>query len=403
MKINPEFRVLIPPLAPDELAQLEANLAADGCRDPLVVWQDTLLDGHNRLEICSRKRIKFTVKEIKLADENAAKVWVIQNQFGRRNLAPYSRVELALKLEPLLAQEAEKRMKAGKADPVAKLPQGKTRDRLARIAGVSGRTFTSAKFIAENGTAAQKKRLRENEDTINAVVKEIKESAKQQERKAKRQTAEKSITIDERIIVGDFRKQADKVADGSVALIFTDPPYDREASKMLPGLTEFAANKLAEGGSLICYVGQTQIPAALDAFRVHLRYWWTIACIHSGNATVMREYGIKAQWKAVLWFVKKTRDDKQTMVSDVMSGGKEKDFHEWQQSESEATYWIDKLCPKNGLVCDPFLGSGTTAVAAESLKRKWIGFEIDEHTAAVANKRLNDDNAIPKDGSLSKL
>jgi len=91
------------------------------------------------------------------------------------------------------------------------------------------------------------------------------------------------------------------------------------------------------------------------------------------------------------------------MVSDVMSGGQEKDFHEWQQAESEAIYWIDKLCPKDGLVCDPFLGSGTTAAAAEALKRKWIGFEIDKDTAAIANKRLNDDNAIPKDGSLPKL
>ena len=38
IQIDPEFKALIPPLAPDELAQLEANILRDGCRDPLVVW-----------------------------------------------------------------------------------------------------------------------------------------------------------------------------------------------------------------------------------------------------------------------------------------------------------------------------------------------------------------------------
>lgn len=39
MIIDPEFKTLIPPLAPEELEQLEANILADGCRDPLVTWR----------------------------------------------------------------------------------------------------------------------------------------------------------------------------------------------------------------------------------------------------------------------------------------------------------------------------------------------------------------------------
>jgi hypothetical protein len=38
LTIDPEFRALIPPLTAGEQAQLEANLLAEGCRDPLVVW-----------------------------------------------------------------------------------------------------------------------------------------------------------------------------------------------------------------------------------------------------------------------------------------------------------------------------------------------------------------------------
>ena len=76
MRIDPQLRALIPPLQPDELAQLEANLLAEGCRDPLVTWrqngQHTLLDGHHRHEICTRLNIPFEVLELELPDRNAA-------------------------------------------------------------------------------------------------------------------------------------------------------------------------------------------------------------------------------------------------------------------------------------------------------------------------------------------
>lgn len=104
----------------------------------------------------------------------------------------------------------------------------------------------------------------------------------------------------------------------------------------------------------------------------------------------MREYGIRVGWKPVLWYVKQTRATKQNIVEDVMSGGEEKGYHAWQQAESEAAYWIEKLCPADGIVCDPFLGGGTTAVAAEALGRKWIGFEINNDTAMIAQRRLDE-------------
>ena len=86
--VDPEFKALIPPLTAEELQQLEANLLAEGCRNPLVVWgdHDVLLDGHNRFEICLKYNIHFGITELFLPDRNAARRWIINNQLGRRNL-----------------------------------------------------------------------------------------------------------------------------------------------------------------------------------------------------------------------------------------------------------------------------------------------------------------------------
>jgi hypothetical protein len=88
--IDPEFKSLVRPLTGDEHAQLEENLVAEGCRDPLVIWQEegVLLDGHNRHVICTAHGVPYTTKPISLPDRDAAKAWVIRNQLGRRNLTP---------------------------------------------------------------------------------------------------------------------------------------------------------------------------------------------------------------------------------------------------------------------------------------------------------------------------
>lgn len=403
MTINPKFRALIPPLAPEELAQLEANIISDGCRDPLVTWRDMLIDGHNRYDICTRKSLTFKTISKSFQDEDDAMLWMIDNQAGRRNLPDIDKISLASKKEEIFRRKAkENKVESGKqtgrgnAKVSANLPTPfHTRAESAKAAGVGERTYDAGKLIleaAEKGEIAPEvlDDLRSRKVAIHRVAKDIKETRQRAERKEARVDAAKLIETpaSESIIIGDFRAHADKIADGSLSLIFTDPPYDREASKMLPELAKFAADKLADGGSLICYVGQTQLPAAMDALRLHLRYWWTIACVHAGRSTVMREYGINAGWKAVLWFVKGTRDDNSIMVNDVMSGGEEKSHHDWQQSQSEAEYWIEKLCPSDGIVCDPFLGGGTTGAAAEKLERKWFGFEIDEENATIAAGRI---------------
>jgi ParB-like chromosome segregation protein Spo0J len=107
IEINPEFRALIPPLSPEEYGQLEKNILADGCREPLVLFNGVLVDGHNRLKICTEHDLAYSVVEMDFTDSLAARLWMIRNQFGRRNLSNYQRASLALEMEPMLAEQAK--------------------------------------------------------------------------------------------------------------------------------------------------------------------------------------------------------------------------------------------------------------------------------------------------------
>lgn len=88
--VDQEFKDLLDPLSPQELADLEANLIADGrCFDPLIIWaeENILLDGHNRIRICTERDINYKVLRVNLPDREAAIKWVVDHQMGKRNLS----------------------------------------------------------------------------------------------------------------------------------------------------------------------------------------------------------------------------------------------------------------------------------------------------------------------------
>lgn len=90
--IDEEFSTLLPTLSEGARAQLEHDLRSEGCRDPLLVWNDgkrrILLDGHNRLEICRRYALPYHEQTIELPNRDTALIWILEHQLGRRNLTP---------------------------------------------------------------------------------------------------------------------------------------------------------------------------------------------------------------------------------------------------------------------------------------------------------------------------
>lgn len=186
--IDSEFKALIPPLTAEERAELERSLLADGCRDALVLWGDTLIDGHNRYEICTRHNIPFEVARKEFDSRQSAIEWMILNQFGRRNLPAHERARLALRLKPVIAEKA-KENQGERTDILqisAKSSPIDTRQEIAKVAGVSHDTIAKVEVIENKAPEPVVQASRKGEISVNSAYQVTKLEPEKQEEIAQR-------------------------------------------------------------------------------------------------------------------------------------------------------------------------------------------------------------------------
>lgn len=153
LKIDSGFKRLIPPLSAKELERLEQNIVRDGCREPICIWNNTILDGHNRYEICTRRQIPFSIQHIEFENREEAIIWICANQLGRRNITEETRKYLIGKryeMEKILGahnaaginQHTKKEVRAKNLpEPPFGLTAGRTRERLGQEYNISHATI----------------------------------------------------------------------------------------------------------------------------------------------------------------------------------------------------------------------------------------------------------------------
>jgi len=160
LNIAPEFKDLIQPLTTDEFAQLEQNIIAEGrCRETIKTWHGYIIDGHHRYEICVKHNIAFSVEKIPLKSKTDAKIWIANNQLGRRNLTPAMKIEIA-------AKKAELQDK-----PYA-------RKQIATDAGVSESTVQKYIKLSGSGRADLMAQVRKGEIKIGTAFSNLRQETK---------------------------------------------------------------------------------------------------------------------------------------------------------------------------------------------------------------------------------
>lgn len=445
LTIDPEFKSLIPPLSTEEREQLRENLrVSSGPRDALVVWKEEglLLDGHNRYDMCLKEGWKYETRELSFSDRNEAKLWIIENQFGRRNLLPFVRGELGLMRQSILdvrarAKEAQEGIgkdaprgrdeKGRLAPPVsANLPKQAidTRKEIAKVADVTERQVGKIQAIKKDAGPALLKAARSGEVSINAaaeLVARVKDPVKQERvleraaekgslgmaREIKKAVAEERVgkRLEEaaaaiaarhplegekyKLFLGDFEAGFEKLVEaGSVDAIICDPPYPEGFLPLFGRVAQVAETYLKPGGRLLVMSGQANLPAVFRQMEGSgLEYVWTLCYYTPGESSQQMGRRVKTNWKPVLYYVKGKNSWEH--IEDVVSSDKnDKRFHEWGQSVGGMAQLISRFTVKGELVVDPFLGGGSTGIAAVSLGRLFVGMEIDENCMARAADRL---------------
>lgn len=235
-----------------------------------------------------------------------------------------------------------------------------------------------------------------HQETLDEVKKELEKgntvsigSVKQILRK---KTVEKlpALELPETVVQGSVEHLEHYLEPGSVDLILTDPPYAEEFLPLWSILAEKAAAVLRPGGFLIAYTGQIHFPDLLSRLVEHLDYVWTFALIHTGSRASIHARNIFNAWKPIAVFAKPPFEV--PWQDDIIQGsGREKDDHEWQQSVGEFQELIERFTVEGQLVVDPFLGSGTTLLAAKKTGRQYFGMDVDEIAVSTAVRRLSDE------------
>ncbi|AQQ70746.1 Modification methylase DpnIIB [Limihaloglobus sulfuriphilus] len=202
-----------------------------------------------------------------------------------------------------------------------------------------------------------------------------------------------------KLYCGDCLELANKyLKDDSIDCIITDPPYLTKQIDCFEKLGQIAQRVLKPSGFCCFYTGKLNLAEIINIASQYLDYYWQIIIQHYGscgtnfNPKTIHAKKVNTFYKPILVFQKPPAKKCQKYFNDVINGsGIQKDLHPWQQSESELVPIVEAFTQVGDEIFDPFLGSGTTAIVSKNLKRKFVGFDVDENCLAATKRRLTED------------
>lgn len=233
-----------------------------------------------------------------------------------------------------------------------------------------------------------------------------------------------------------------EIDEDSIDCIWTDPPYNinysyenykddlesQEYKKLLSQLMENASIILKPGGVLFIKQFWRNMPLMFDIFKDTKFKFWNLVIWENSNPHQPKD-NFKPAYEVIFMFVlgDKIRywDEKFEVRTTLMPWDKSrkenyygkisnlwkdipyvyagsikhpeaqlKEGTKQKQHPAQHPMQLVKRCigfatKENDLILDPFMGSGTSALACKQMKRNFIGIEIDEEYCKLANKRLS--------------
>lgn len=421
--IDKEFQSLIPALTTDEYRGLEESILSEGCRDTLVLWGDTLIDGHNRYSICKKHDIPFKTVQKEFISRDDVKLWMIGNQLARRNINNYARTTLESvsdEIKTLLKTRKEKSLENLKQNRVCEITKSDkekadTTKEIAKRANVGEQTASRVmtinkkidKAIAEKKQIAGqepeqlKKKLMDGDVSINKAYNAIKlEEKKETIRQAEQKIAEQATNDTKPILY--IRDSIGYKPTEKYDLLLTDPPYSTDIEDIDEFVDKWLYNALdgvKDTGFAYIFIGAypNELKAYLNAkIPDHIELCQQLVWTYKNTLGNNPKDRYKQNYQSCLFFRGKNAPalncpltSEQWAVQEINApDGRQGDrYHAWQKPMEIAERFIRHSTKTGGTVYDPFACTGTFLLAAAKLGRKSFGCEINPDNAKIAVER----------------
>lgn len=433
-KIDEEFSDYLPSLTDTEYKKLKDSIEREGLHDPLIVWEEEkiLVDGHHRLMACQELDINPEIEYKSFIFRAQVIAWIIENNWGRRNLTPEQKNILLGELYLNSKKDKTKNLKKGDKPPKGKsYPSERTSEVIAKDYKVSEKTVRNGQdlviainSIAKNVDKNFRSKVINKESNISqqdiidieekyepekqkTIIKKLENKEfdnlymverEMEKEKRKIEIEKKSKKFDEsnnkvKVYHGDLKKVCANFNDNSIDHIITDPPYPKEFLSEWEKLSKIASRILKPSGFCITYSGKSHLPEVINILNENLDYYWQAILIHKGLPAGVHDVKINTKYKPILIFQKSPHKNQHDYVTDIIQGtGQEKDLHEWQQGEEEMTEILEKFTEPNDLILDPFAGSGTTLIGCLKNNRRCIGIDKDKENIKIIKRRITDES-----------
>lgn len=212
LTINPELKSLIPPLTAEEFKQLETNVLAEGIREPIITWNGTIVDGHNRYELAQMYELPFKTLEMEFSEFCDAVEWMLNNQLGRRNLTQPQKDYLIGKRYENDKQKLGGQTSTGVGQNV---PPVSTAEKLGKEFGISDRQVkrnedfaNGVDLIAKVDSAKKEDILLQKSDLTKSEIQQFSGIQK----KAKKEVQESSFFVSKEEQEAEIERRAEEYA-----------------------------------------------------------------------------------------------------------------------------------------------------------------------------------------------
>lgn len=268
--------------------------------------------------------------------------------------------------------------------------------------------------------AQAKAEARENDDIVtrSLVLSKVKDKKREEkaEQRAEKMAAIKDAAIfDGKIVCGDCLKELEKLEDGSVDCVVTDPPYGinyvsnfrtvesevvkavandnvEDAVTLWNNACAILSRKMKADSHLYCFTSWKVYPYFVNIISNYFKVkncliWeknnWSMGDLDGNYAE---------QYEMVIFATKgnrKLNGGRDTNILHFDRVANSSLLHSCEKPVDLLSFLIEKSTNSGELVIDPFMGSGSTMVAAKRMGRDYWGCELDEENYRIACGRCS--------------